>query len=128
MEMDTVSERAQPVLVVDDDPTFRIAVAAALEDEGYTVAQASDGQSALEYLQAHPPPPVVLLDWNMVPVNAPQFIAEVDKDEKLSKIPLVLLTADRRVEAKCKMHDFAACLAKPVDLDQLLAVVNRIAN
>jgi CheY-like chemotaxis protein len=117
----------QPLLVVDDDQRFRLAVVSALEDEGYTVAQASDGQSALEYLHAHSPPLLIFLDWNMVPVNAPQFIAEVNKHHSLSRIPVVLLSADRRVEAKRRAHHFAACLSKPVDLDRLLDVVHQIA-
>jgi DNA-binding response OmpR family regulator len=43
------------VLVVDDDPDIRMLVAFALEDSGYTVRQASDGEQALAALDAKAP-------------------------------------------------------------------------
>ncbi len=48
------------VLVVDDDPDIRMLVAFALEDSGYTVRQASDGEAALVALEAKPPDAMVL--------------------------------------------------------------------
>jgi DNA-binding response OmpR family regulator len=48
------------VLVVDDDPDIRMLVAFALEDSGYTVRQASDGEAALVALEAKAPDAMVL--------------------------------------------------------------------
>lgn len=48
------------VLVVDDDPDIRMLVAFALEDSGYTVRQASDGEAALAALEAKAPDAMVL--------------------------------------------------------------------
>ncbi len=48
------------VLVVDDDPDIRMLVAFALEDSGYTVRQASDGEKALAALEAKAPDAMVL--------------------------------------------------------------------
>src|SRR6476646_5436329 len=47
------------VLVVDDDPDIRMLVAFALEDSGYTVRQAGDGEAALTALEAKAPDAMV---------------------------------------------------------------------
>lgn len=116
------------VLVVDDDPDIREAIRDTLEDEGYKIIEARDGREALEYLRSHPAPPLILLDWNMAPVNGPQFMAEMAKDPALSKIPVVLLTADARAPEKSTSASFAGYLMKPVDLNALFGFLARYCN
>lgn len=116
------------VLLVDDDPDIREAIRDTLEDEGYETIEARDGQEALEYLRSHPAPPLILLDWNMAPVNGPQFMAEVAKDPALAKIPVVLLTADARAPEKSRSASFAGYLMKPVDLNALFGFLAHYCN
>jgi CheY-like chemotaxis protein len=91
---------------------------------GYS-AEADDGTSALEYLHSHVPPPLILLDWNMAPMNGAAFMAAVNRDRALSGIPVVLLTADARTEDKARTPGFVGYLKKPIDLDSLFAIVRR---
>lgn len=113
------------LLVVDDDDDVREAIRDALTAEGYAIDEARDGREALYYLHTHPPPPLILLDWNMPRMNGPQFMAEVAKDPSLSRIPVLLLTADARAPDKAKIGGVAGYLVKPVALDVLLASINR---
>lgn len=53
------------VLIVDDDADIRTLLGTYLEEEGYSVYEAADGNSALEQLRAHPEGLVVLLDLIM---------------------------------------------------------------
>lgn len=117
-----------PVLVVDDDADIREAIRDALEQEGHTVAEVRDGSDALNYLQSNPWPPLILLDWNMAPMNAPQFMEEFAKHPAFGTIPVVLLTADARADEKAKIRGFVSHLRKPVKLDTLLAVVSRYCS
>ncbi len=117
--------RKGPVLVVDDDPDMREAVRDTLSEEGYETHVAAGGQEALEYLRAHPSPPLILLDWNMAPMNGARFMAELGSDSALSSIPVVLLTADTRAAAHAALRGFVGCVTKPVDLDVLFALVGR---
>jgi two-component system, OmpR family, response regulator CpxR len=117
--------RKGPVLVVDDDADVREAVRDTLSEEGYETHVAAGGQEALDYLRAHPSPPLILLDWNMAPMNGDTFMAELGGDRALSAIPVVLLTADARALANASRRGFVGCLTKPVDLDVLFALVGR---
>ena len=114
-----------PVLVVDDDPDIREALQDTLESEGYDAVGVANGQEALEYLRTNSTPPMILLDWNMAPINAPEFMAEAVKDPVLSRIPVVLLTADARAPEKSRGNGFVGYLMKPVDLDALFMFVGR---
>ncbi len=116
------------ILVVDDDRDVRTALRDSLEDAGYRVAAVSDGGHALSYLQANGPPSLILLDWNMSPMNAQQFMATFEKDPSFDAVPVVLVTADVHRERKLKSGRFSDYLSKPVDLDVLFSVVKRLTT
>ncbi len=121
----TMPARKGPVLVVDDDADMREAVRDTLSEEGYEAHVVAGGQEALAYLRAHPLPPLILLDWNMAPMNGARFMDELGSDSVLSSIPVVLLTADARAAANAAVRGFVGCLTKPVDLDVLFALVGQ---
>lgn len=116
-----------PVLVVDDDPDIRDALRELLEEEGYAAVEASDGLDALRYLGTNPPPSLILLDWNMAPMNASAFMQELIKVPGHERMVVVLLTADARAKEKAALGGYAAYLQKPVDLDVLFSLLERYA-
>jgi PleD family two-component response regulator len=65
------------VLVVDDDADIREAVKEVLEEEGYSVILASDGQQAYDYLAENPPPDCVVLDLWMPVMDGWSLASEV---------------------------------------------------
>ncbi len=77
-------DERKPVLVVDDDPDIREAIQDTLEQDGYLVMVARDGREALAFLETHPPPALILLDWNMAPMNAAEFMEEFSKGRAAS--------------------------------------------
>jgi CheY-like chemotaxis protein len=117
----------KPILIVDDDRDIRESLRDTLSDEGYLTAEASDGTDALEYLRDHEVS-LVLLDWNMAPMDAPAFMAEVARNERLRAIPVVLLTADSRVSSRTPMPGYAASLKKPVKLDKLFDLARQFCG
>jgi CheY-like chemotaxis protein len=120
--MSSTKQEKGPVLVVDDDPDIRAGLRDTLEQEGYAVREARDGSEALGWLRANPPPPLVLLDWNMAPMSGPKFM-EALAAEPFAQLPVVLLTADARIEEKAKTAPYVGHLKKPVKLDDLFALV-----
>lgn len=113
------------ILVVDDDEDIREAVVDTLIDEGYAAVAVGDGQEALAFLHRHPAPGLVLLDWNMTPMNGAQFMAQFAQQPKWASIPVVLVTADARIDPNIKLGAFAACLRKPVNLQDLFGLAAR---
>ena len=111
------------ILVVEDDPDVRDALATVLETEGYEVAKASDGQDALGQLRASPTTALILLDLYMPVMNGWAFRAEQLRDPKLASIPVVVVSADSMVGKRAADLGAAGYVGKPIDFDRLLALV-----
>jgi DNA-binding response OmpR family regulator len=84
--MDGVSER---VLLAEDDHRIRTVVRMALEDEGYSVAEAPTGDRAVE-LFAAAPPDVVLLDVMLPGMNGFDVCRAL---RQASDVPIIMVTA-----------------------------------
>jgi CheY-like chemotaxis protein len=120
---------ARSVLVVEDDKDIREALKDVLESEGYTVQSASNGERALAYLKsAAELPSVILLDLMMPVMDGFQFRTAQLADAKLAKVPVVVMSANASVEDKTAVIGAHAYLKKPVDIDQVIAMVAQFAN
>jgi two-component system chemotaxis response regulator CheY len=116
------------VLVVDDDFDVRDALTDVLQMEGIPAAFVADGLEALEWLQRNPAPCLILLDWMMPRCDGATFRAQQRSDPTIAEIPVVLLTADVRLEEKTRVLGVQAYLRKPVDFDRLSAVIRRYCD
>ncbi|HTM19757.1 MAG TPA: response regulator [Kofleriaceae bacterium] len=110
------------ILVVDDDKLVRAAVGRVLEEEGYAVAFAVDGNDALGKLE-NERPDAILLDVMMPGMNGRQFLKalrEFDRD-----VPVVVMTAIHGIDSQPVFALGASDLVrKPFDADELL---NKVA-
>lgn len=119
---------SRAVLLVEDDFDLRQTIAEILEDEGYEVVTAVDGQHALDLLHAGLRPRAILLDLMMAGMNGLQFRARQRQSPELSDIPVVVLTADRQIEQRARELDAAAFVRKPTQLEELLVVLDRLCR
>lgn len=113
-----------PILIVDDDADIRQALLDTFEDEGHPAVAVGDGPAALVWLRAQKPC-LVLLDWNMAPMNGGDVVRELRGDPLLAVLPVVLITADVRVKDKVSVPGIVGFLSKPVDVGALFALVKR---
>ena len=105
----------RPVLVVDDDPDIRETLRFVLEDAGYPVYTAENGREALEVLaDAQPLPGLILLDLMMPVMNGWQLRMELLKDQRLARIPVVVISGAANVESEARALGAAGYLAKPI--------------
>jgi CheY-like chemotaxis protein len=111
--------RRPSVLVVDDDQAIREVIAEVLRDEGYEVVCAENGVQAMRELHKNPRPDVVLLDLMMPVMSGWEVLEQVQQDSALAGIPVVVVSAMNAPGAR--EH-----LCKPIDLDHLLATVERL--
>jgi CheY-like chemotaxis protein len=111
------------ILVIDDDTDIREIIASVLATEGHEVVGAVDGVAALDELQRGARPSLILLDMMMPRLDGEGFIKAMRSDPNLADIPVVILTAHPGARAKASALGAAGCLRKPVELSDLLAVV-----
>jgi CheY-like chemotaxis protein len=91
-------------LVVDDKRENRELLRRALEQEGWEVNEAENGQVALEYL-ADEAPSLILLDLMMPVMDGFEFVMEMHKLESSQDIPIVVVTAkDITEEDRCRLN------------------------
>jgi len=88
------SDQAQSytVLVVDDEPTARLALSARLKRLGYRVIEAGDGKAALEALRQQRPD-LTILDWMMPEMDGPSFCELVRQDPELLSSQILMMTS-----------------------------------
>ena len=113
------------VLVVDDDPQLRDLIAAVLTLEDYRVITAANGLEARLLLDLITPA-LVLLDLEM-PVMGGRMVARALRAEG-STVPVILMSGAAHGPAIARELGVAGFLAKPFDLDALLAAVLRLTT
>jgi len=110
------------VLVVDDDEVILAAVAGVLGQEGYRVETATNGSEALDVVE-HNHPDLVLLDMRM-PVLDGWGFARALRERDIT-LRIVVMTAAQDARRWAEEIGANAYLAKPFDLDDLIAIVER---
>jgi len=114
------------VLLVEDDEDIRASVGEILREEGFKVVIAVDGRDALRILrESVEAPRLILLDLMMPVMDGWAFRTAQLADERLARIPVVILSAAtdvRRHAAQLHVDDF---LVKPLDVPTLLNAVER---
>ena len=111
----------RPILVVEDDNDVRDAMVHVLQAEGYAAIPAVDGMDALERLRDGLAPCVILLDLMMPRMDGWQFIEEHRR--RRSETPIIVVSAYGTSERLRSAG--VEYMRKPVDIDALLALVER---
>jgi CheY-like chemotaxis protein len=116
---------APTILVVDDDVDIRDAICLILEHSGYRAVGAANGEEALGLLRASGRIDLILLDMMMPVMDGWGFRSSQPDGPAFVQIPVIVLTGDGRASAKAEAIGAAGYLRKPLDLDDLLALVAR---
>ena len=82
---------AKKILIVDDDPDVILFIATVLKDHGYQSVDAANGREGLKIVRSENPD-MVLLDLMMPQKSGIALLSELKKDEKLKKIPVIMVT------------------------------------
>lgn len=124
------------VLLVEDDPGDTLMIREAFADNKVrnTLACVTDGVDAMRYLRRQdefvdaPRPDLVLLDLNLPRKDGREVLAEIKGDERLSTIPVVVLTTSQAEEDVLRSYRLHAnaYVTKPVDFDRFIEVVRQI--
>lgn len=122
----------KPVLLVEDDRVDAMTVERAFKDLRITnrLDIVTNGEEALSFLRnpANPSPCIILLDLNMPIMNGAEFMEIVKQDDKLKRIPVVILTTSKTEQDKVVNFDLgvAGYMIKPVDYHKFVEVIRAI--
>jgi CheY-like chemotaxis protein len=113
------------VLIVDDDMRNIFALSSVLEEHDMVIVSADNGRDAIKMLQAQPDIDIVLMDIMMPEMDGIDTMREIRKIPQLKSLPIIAVTAkamkgDREKCIEAGAWDY---LSKPVDADQMLAVL-----
>jgi DNA-binding NtrC family response regulator len=113
------------ILVVDDDENLRWVLKTQLEEFGYTVSEAPDGEQALAII-AKEPPALVLTDLKMPGLSGLELLTKIRSD--YPEVPAVIITAFGTIQSAVQAMRVGAYdyLTKPIDYEELEIVVNRV--
>jgi DNA-binding response OmpR family regulator len=127
--VETEAPRQAGILLVEDDRDVRDAIAEVLEEEGYQVARARTGVDALEQLgKSHRLPAAIVLDLMMPLMDGWEFWSLQQSHYEWASIPVVVISADTNAKDKSSALRPIACLRKPLDIDELLAILTRVTS
>jgi CheY-like chemotaxis protein len=85
-------DEPKKVMVIEDDRFLSTLVKARLEREGFTIAQAFDGEEALDLLRRETPPSLIILDLIMPKVTGFELLQTISITPGLASIPVVILS------------------------------------
>ena len=108
------------ILVVEDDDDIRDSLRELLEDEGYSIETAANGQQALARLQGPALPHVILLDLTMPVMDGWQFQRELRRVAAYSQIPVIVISASKVLREPLNAKAF---FPKPLDTGVLLETI-----
>jgi len=137
-----MNTRSLHILLADDDPDDRMLLADALAEVRCTsTAQlhtVEDGQQLLEYLRRQGkfkqltggPPTLILLDLNMPRKDGREALRELKSDERLRRIPVVVLTTSNAEEDIRRTYDLGvnSFIIKPSSFQDLVGILKVLSD
>lgn len=131
-----MSDHEIQILLVEDNPGDARLTTEALKEAKVLnkLTHLADGVEALAFLRQQGKhksaqrPDLILLDLNLPRKDGREVLAEIKADDRLKRIPVVILTTSQAEEDILRAYNLNAnCyVSKPVDLDQFIKVVRTI--
>jgi CheY-like chemotaxis protein len=127
MDEQTSAEQKQQILVVDDSEDMRVLLGWVLENAGYCVIFAADGQASLTQAKLHRPD-LILMDLSLPDINGWEAVAHLRKMPEFRITPIIAVTAhvspvetEHAMAIGCTAH-----IGKPFDTRLLLQELARL--
>ena len=128
------------ILIADDDADDRMMIKEALEENNFShdMRFVEDGEELLDYLHQRGKyltenvlrPNLIILDLNMPKVDGREALSHIKSNDKLKRIPVIVLTTSRAEEDIVRTYDLGvnSFICKPVHYNDLVLVAREIGN
>jgi CheY-like chemotaxis protein len=134
----SINSRTIEILLIEDNPGDVNLTRIALADRKINVnlSVVSDGVEAMNFLHRQGEyhqavhPDLILLDWNLPRKDGREVLVEIKANQRLRRIPVVVLTTSQSEEDILKAYDLRAnCyITKPLDFNQFVQIVQSIED
>lgn len=126
------------ILIADDDADDRMFLEQALRQSGYTheIHTVEDGEELLDYLRGQGRyqskdmrwPTLLILDLNMPRKNGFQALSEIKDDNKLRRLPVVVMTTSAADEDVIKTYNLGvnSFITKPFNFNRLVEIISAL--
>lgn len=112
------------IIVVDDEPDILEFLRVILEEEGYTVMTLDRGEY-LEQLHNGGLPHLILVDVLLSGKDGREIVRHLKSQEETKSLPIIMFSAHPGAEETARQAGAEDFLAKPFDIDTLLAKIAR---
>ena len=114
------------ILIIDDDPRNIFALAATLKGKGFQCISTLSAREGIELLKRDEGIKIVLLDMMLPDMDGYEALGVIRANPLLAAKPVIAVTAQAMVgdREKCLEAGANEYIAKPFDVDKLLAVMN----
>lgn len=122
-----MAQESQILYIEDERATFDL-VSQALKPLGYRVVRAASGQQGLTLMQKQKPD-LLLLDLMMPDLNGWDVYRAVKTDEKLTNLPVVVISARLSEHERTVIADLPEAdgyIVKPFDVEQVISLVQKL--
>lgn len=118
------------ILIIDDDSRNIFALNAVLKAKKYNCLSALNAGDGLKILSDNKNIGMVLMDMMMPEMDGYEAIKKMKSDGSLKNVPVIAITAQAMTgdREKCLAAGADGYLAKPVDVDQLLSLLNHLID
>ena len=120
-------KETKTILVMDDEPDYVELMKKFLEEEGYHVLTAHDGDAGLQVVR-NLRPDLVIMDVNMPHKNGLQFYREISTAHGRAKLPVMVITARGELEPLFRELEVEGFVTKPFVISKLLKEIEAIFN
>jgi two-component system chemotaxis response regulator CheY len=116
------------ILVVDDSKAIREIERKYLEELGFEVLEAENGEKALKILEENPDIKLILLDWHMPVMNGYEFLLKLRSNPKWADIKVMMVTTENQQKSVIEaiMAGANEYLMKPFDKEMLEVKVKHL--
>ena len=113
------------VLLVEDVEDTRLFMRLALEDQGFIVSEAEDGQAAVASA-VRDKPDVILMDLTLPLMDGFAAAKLMRQERELKNVPIIAVTAHQETgfRSDAKASGFDAYVTKPIDINWLKELIN----
>jgi two-component system chemotaxis response regulator CheY len=121
-------DHSTPVLIVDDYKTMIRIIRNLLKQLGFAnVDEAGDGSAALDMMRLKDYG-LVISDWNMEPMTGYELLREVRADDRLSRTPFIMVTAESKTDnvVAAKKAGVNNYIVKPFNAATLKAKIDAV--